>query len=99
MQQTERNGFKNIVLYVKEMCGIDNHVVEALAWNDVLKHEPLDDYSMGMFELVKNTTLFLAVRKAIFIALILPAALFIVEKPFSTLGMVKTGFFFFFSFA
>ncbi|KAK2176088.1 hypothetical protein NP493_684g00030 [Ridgeia piscesae] len=55
------------------MYGIDNLVEEALAWNDVQKHKPLDDNSLGMFELVKQTTMFPAVRKAILIALTLPA--------------------------
>ena len=45
MQQTERDEFKHIVSYVKEMYGIDNLVEEALAWYDVQKHKPLDDNS------------------------------------------------------
>ena len=32
MQQTERDEFKHIVSYVKEMFGIDNLVEEVLAW-------------------------------------------------------------------
>ena len=66
MQQTERDEFK-------EMYGIDNLIEEALAWYDVQKHKPLDDNSLGMIELVKQTTLFPAVRKAILITLTLPA--------------------------
>ena len=73
MQQTERDEFKHIVSSVKEMYGIDNLVEEALAWYDVQKHKPLDDNSLGMIELVKQTTMFPAVRKAILVALILPA--------------------------
>ena len=58
MQQTERDEFKHIVSSVKEMYGIDNLVEEALAWYDVQKHKPLDDNSLGMIELVKQTTMF-----------------------------------------
>ena len=47
------------------MYGIDNLVEEALAWYDVQKHKPLDDNSLGMIELVKQTTMFPAMRKAI----------------------------------
>ena len=65
MQQTERDEFKHIISSVKEMYGIDNLVEEALVWYDVQKHKPLDDNSLGMIELVKQTTLFPAVRKAI----------------------------------
>ena len=61
------------------MYGIDNLVEEALAWYDVQKHKPLDDNSLGMIELVKQTTMFPAVRKAIFIALTLPATSCTVE--------------------
>ena len=57
MQQTERDEFKHIVSSVKEMYGIDNLVEEALAWYDVQKHKPLDDNSLGMIELVKQTTI------------------------------------------
>ncbi len=73
MQQTERDEFKHIASSVKEMYGIDNLVEEALAWYDAQKHKPLDDNSLGMIELVKQTTMFPAVRKAILIALTLPA--------------------------
>lgn len=90
MQQTERDEFKHIVSSVKEMYGIDNLVEEALAWYDVQKHKPLDDNSLGMIELVKQTTLFPAVRKAILIALTLPATSCTVERSFSTLRRVKT---------
>ena len=69
MQQTERDEFEHIVSSVKEMYGIDNLVEEALAWYDVQKHQPLDDNSLGMIELVKQTTVFPAVRKAILITL------------------------------
>ena len=89
MQQTERDEFKHIVSSVKEMNCIDNIVEEALAWYDVQKHKPLDDNSLGMIELVKQTTLFPAVRKAILIALILPATSCTVERSFSTLRWVK----------
>ena len=57
-QQTERDEFKHIVSSVKEMYGIDNLVEEAPAWYDVQKHKPLDDNSLGMIELVKQTTMF-----------------------------------------
>ena len=87
MQQTERDEFKHIVSSVKEMYGIDNLVEEALAWYDVQKHKPLDDNSLGMIELVKQTTMFPAVRKAILIALTLHAigdeSLFQLMLPFS----------------
>ena len=73
MQETERDEVKHIVSSVKEMYGIDNIVEEALAWYDAQKHKPLDENSLGMIELVKQTTLFPAVRKAILIALTLPA--------------------------
>ena len=67
------------------------HVVEdVLAWYDVQKHKPLDDNSLGMIELVKQTTLFPAVRKAILIALTLPATSSTVERSFNTLRRVKT---------
>ena len=67
------------------------HVVEdVLAWYDVHKHKPLDDNSLGMIELVKQTTLFPAVRNAILIALTLPATYCTVERSFSKLRMVKT---------
>ena len=69
MQQTERDEYKHIVSSVKEMYGIDNFVEETLTWYDVQKHNPLDDNSLGMIELVKQTTLFPAVRKAILITL------------------------------
>ena len=55
------------------LYGIDNLVEEALAWYDVQKHKPLDDNSLGMIELVKQTTLFPVVHKAILITLTLPA--------------------------
>ena len=71
MQQTERDEFKHIVSSVKDMYGIDNLVEEALAWYDVQKHKPLDDNSLCMIELVKQTTMLPAVRKAILIALTL----------------------------
>ena len=90
MQQTERDEFKHIVSSLKEMNGIDNLVEEALAWYDVQKHKPLDDNSLGMIELVKQTTLFPAVRKAILIALTLPATSCTVERSSSTLRRVKT---------
>ena len=83
MQQTERDEFK-------EMYGIDNLIEEALAWYDVQKHKPLDDNSLGMIELVKQTTLFPAVRKAILITLTLPATSCTVERSFSTMHRVKT---------
>ena len=88
MQQTERDEFKHIVSSVKEMYGTDNLVEEALAWYDVQKHKPLDDNSLGMIELVKQTTLFPAVRKAI--TLTLPATSCTVERSFSTMRRVKT---------
>ena len=53
------------------MYGIDNLVEETLAWYDVQKHTPLDGNSLGMIELVKQTTLFPAVHKAIPITLTL----------------------------
>ena len=90
MQQTEKDEFEHIVSSVKEMFRIDNLVEEALAWYDVQKHKPLDDNSLGMIELVKQTTLFPAVRKAILIALTLPATSCTVERSFSTLRRVKT---------
>ena len=90
MQQTERDEFKHIVSSVKEMCAIDNLVEDALAWYNVRKHKPLDDNSLGMIELVKQTTLFPAVRKAILIALTLPATSCTVERSFSKLRRVKT---------
>ena len=89
MQQTERDEFKHIVSSVKEMYGIDNLVEEALAWYDVQKHKPLDDNSLGMIELVKQTTMFPAVRNAILIALTLHATSCTVERYFSTLHRVK----------
>ena len=89
MQQTERDEFKHIVSSVKEMYGIDNLVEEALAWYDVQKHKPLDDNSLGMIELVKQNTMFPAVRKAILIALTLPATSCTVERYFSTMRRVK----------
>ena len=89
MQQTERDEFKHIVSSVKEMYGIDNLVEEALAGYDVQKHKPLDDNSLGMLELVKQTTMFPAVRKAILIALTLSATSCTVERYFSTLRRVK----------
>ena len=89
MQQTERDEFKHIVSSVKERYGIDNLVEEALAWYDVQKHKPLDDNSLGMIELVKQTTMFPAVRKAILIALTLLATSCTVERYFSTLRRVK----------
>ena len=90
MQQTERDEFKHIASSVKEMYGIDNLVEEALAWYDVQKHKPMDDNYLGMIELVKQTTLFRAVRKATLIALTLPATSCRVERSFSTLRRVKT---------
>ena len=72
------------------MYGIDNLVEEALAWYDVQKHKPLDDNSLGMIELVKQTTLFPAVRKAILITLTLPATPCTVERSFNTMRRVKT---------
>ena len=72
------------------MYGIDNLVEEALAWYDVQKHKPLNDNSLGMIELVKQITLFPAVRKAILIALTLPATSCTVERSFGTLRRVKT---------
>ena len=89
MQQTERDEFNHIVSSVKEMYGIDNLVEEALAGYDVQKHKPLDDNSLGMIELVKQTTMFPAVRKVILIALTLPATSCTVERYFSTLRRVK----------
>ena len=80
MHQTERDEFKHIASSVKEMYGIDNFVEEALAWYDVHKHKPLDDNSLGMIELMKQTTMFPAVRKAILIALTLPATSCTVER-------------------
>ena len=88
-QQKERDGFKHIVSSVKEIYGIDNLVEEALAWYDVQKHKPLDDNSLGMIDLVKQTTTFPAVRKAILIALTLLATSCTVERYFSTLRRVK----------
>ena len=67
-----------------------NLVEEALAWYDVQKHKPLGDNSLGMIELVKQTTMFPAVRKTILIALTLPATSGTVERYFSTLRRVKT---------
>lgn len=90
MQQTERGEFKHIVSSVKEMYGIDNLVEEALTWYDVQKHKPVDGNSLSMIELVKKTTLLPAVRKAILIALTLPATSCTVERSFSTLRRVKT---------
>ena len=72
------------------MYGIDNLVEEALAWYDVQKHKPLGDNSLGMIELVKQTTLFPAVRKAILITLTLPETPCTVERSFSTMRRVKT---------
>nr|CAB3267958.1 zinc finger MYM-type protein 1-like [Phallusia mammillata] len=89
MQQTERGEFKHIVLSVKEMYGIDNLVEESLAWYDLQRHMPLSS-SLGMIELVKHTNMFPAVRKAILIALTLPATSCEVERSFSTLRRVKT---------
>ena len=89
MQQTERDEFKHIVSSVKEMNSIDNLVEEALAWYDVQKHKPLDDNSLGMIELVKQTTMFPAMRKAILSALTLPTTSCTVERYFSTLRRVK----------
>ena len=89
MQQIKRDEFKHIVSSVKEMYGIDNFV-EALAWYDVQKHKPLDDNSLGMIELVKQTTLFPAVCKTILITLTLPATSCTVERSFSTMRRVKT---------
>ena len=62
MQQTERDEFKHIVSSVKEMYGIDNLVEEALAGYDVQKHKPLDDNSLGMIELVKQSTSYVPYR-------------------------------------
>jgi len=90
MQQTERDEFKHIVSSVKEMYDIYNLVEEALAWYDVQKHNPLDDNSLGMIELVKQITLFPAVGKAILIALTLLARSCTVVRSFSTLGRVNT---------
>ena len=90
MQQIERDEFKHIGSSVKEMYGIDNLVEEALTWYDVQKHKSLDDNSLGMIELMNQTTLFPAVRKVILIALTLPATSCTVEKSFSTLRKVKT---------
>ena len=90
MQQTERDEFKHIVSSVKKMYVIDNLVEEALARYDVQKHKPLDDKPLGMIELVKQTTLFPAVRKAILITLTLPTTSCTVERSFSTMRRVKT---------
>ena len=90
MQQTEKDEFKHIVSSVKEMYGIDNLVEEALAWYDVQKHKPLGDNSLGMIELVKQTTLFPAVP--ILITMTLPAISCTVERSFSTLRRMKTWF-------
>jgi len=87
MQQTERDEFKQIISSVKEMYGIDNLVEEALAWYDMQKHMPLDN-SLGMIELVKQTPMFPAVRKAILFALTLPATPCTVLRSFSTLRRV-----------
>ena len=51
--------------YIIGCNSIDNLVEEALACYYIQKHKPLDDHSLGMIELVKQTTLFPAVRKAI----------------------------------
>jgi hypothetical protein len=72
------------------MYDTDNLVEEALAWYDVQKHKPLDDNSLGIIELVKQTTLFPAVRKAILIALTLPATSRTVERSFNTLVRMNT---------
>ena len=69
--------------------GIDNLVAEVLAWYDVQKHKPLDDNSLGMIELVKQTTLFPAVRNAILITLTLSSTSCTVERSFSTKRRVK----------
>ena len=90
MQQTESDEFKHIVSSVKEMSGIDKLVEEALAWYGVQMHKPLDGNSLGMIELVKQTTLFPAVRKVILITLTLLATSCTVERSFSTLRRVKT---------
>ena len=90
MQQTDRGKFKHIVSSVMEMYGIDNFMEEALAWYDVHKNKPMDDNSISMIELLKQTTLFPAVREAILIALTLPATSCTVERSFSTLRRVKT---------
>ena len=87
-KQKEMNSSTSLHLS-KKMYGIDNLVEEALAWYDVQKHKPLDDNTLGMIELVKQTTMFPAVRKAILIALILPATSCTVERYFSTLRRVK----------
>ena len=93
MRQRERGEFKNIVSSIKEMYEIENLVEEALAWYDVQKHKgPLDDnaLSLGMIELLKETTLLPAVHKAILTALTLPATSCTVERSFSTMRRVKT---------
>lgn len=65
----EKGEFKNIVLFIQEIYKIENLVEEALVWYDVQNHKgPLDDKSLGMIELLKETTLFPAVCEAIFIA-------------------------------
>ena len=72
------------------MFGFDNLVEEAQAWYAVQRHKPLDDNSLGMIELVKQSTLFSVVRKAILIARTLSATSCTVERSFITLRRVKT---------
>ena len=54
------------------------------------KQKSQDECSFDLIELVRQTTLFPAMRQAILIALTLPATSCTVERSFSTLRRVKT---------
>ena len=90
IQQRERSEFKRIISSITQTYEIDNLMEEALTWYDVHKHNPPSNNCAGLIELVKQTSMFPAVRKAILIALTLPATSCTAERSFSTLRRVKT---------
>ena len=63
---------------------------EALSWYDVHQHNPPGNNCAGVIVLVKQTSLIPSVRRAILIALTLPATSCTAERSFSTLRRVKT---------
>lgn len=88
--KTTRDDFKRSVSSINKTYDIENLEEEALAWYDVQKNNPLENNSVELAKLVQQTTLFPAVRKAILIALTLPATTCTVERSFSTMRRVKT---------
>lgn len=91
MKNINKKDFYKIAANIEKYYNIDNFLTEATLWYDVWSMRAQTAANLSVIDVIDNhTEFFPAIRKALLIAVALPATTCTIERSFSTLRRVKT---------